>query len=203
MTEETKKERIADTRNKFSKAEQAEVMMLIAERYFRGVYQSKIAEEISLLKPEKPITQPLVSYYLKKLQKRWMSEADSRFDAAKGVELAKIDNLERTYWQAWERSCKPVKVKESEVSGDDKSAGVKEYESLGEKKYLDGVQWCIDRRCTILGLDAPKKTIQDEFTINIDWTKVSFEQVDRLRRGENPLNVLTAEQYTREAKSKK
>lgn len=200
MSEETKKEKVAITRNKFSKAEQAWLMNEIAERYFKGKYQSAIADELTLLNPAKPVTQQLISYYLKKLQKNWMALADTKFDQAKAVELAKIDNLERTYWLAWERSLKPVKVKESAKDGDVASAGVKEYDTQGEKKFLDGVQWCIEKRCEILGLDAPKRLTTEGFNMNIDWSKCTFEQVDRIRRGESPLNVLTPEQYSTDSK---
>jgi hypothetical protein len=193
MTSE-KKESVSSTRNKFTPSEQAWMMKEIADRYFEGARQSDIADELSKIRPEKPITQQLVSYYLKKLQKLWMAEAAIKIDAAKARELAKIDNLERTYWKAWKKSLGPQKVKEATKDGKEESASVKEYDSTGDHRFLDGVQWCIKQRREILGLDAPKKINAMTFDGKIDWASCSLEQVTRLRMGENPLDVLRPDQ---------
>src|SRR5262249_28077339 len=47
---------------------------------------------------------------LKVLQRRWQESALADFNAKKVAELAKMDELERTYWEAWERSCQTREV---------------------------------------------------------------------------------------------
>jgi hypothetical protein len=36
----------------------------------------------------------------------------------------------------------------------------------GDPRYLQGIQWCIDRRAKMLGLDAPSKSLSATFNIN-------------------------------------
>jgi len=69
----------------------------IASMYLRGKAQVDIAAELGL-------SQPTVSRDLKIIQGEWLDSAIRDFDAARAQELAKIDELERTYWAAWERS---------------------------------------------------------------------------------------------------
>lgn len=175
-------------RTKFSPAEQELVMNQIADLYFKGMRQSEVAAEISKRNkekdPDKTITQQLVSYYLKKLQKRWQTESSMKIDAAKARELAKIDNLERTYWKSWDKS-------------------VTKKNPTGDHRFLEGVQWCIKQRRDALGLDAPKRIVQDGVVVHIDdWSKLTLEQIDRIRRGEHPINVLSPDQYRTEASKK-
>lgn len=37
--------------------------------------------------------------------------------------------------------------------------------TCGDTKFLAGVQWCIERRCKLLGLDAPSKSITASATL--------------------------------------
>ncbi len=101
------------------------------------------------------------------MQKRWQESSlantdanRAKLDAKKAEELAKIDALERTYWKAWRRSCKDREVQTAEkVTGDtarSKAATRREGQS-GNPAFLAGVERCIDRRCKLLGLDAPRK----------------------------------------------
>lgn len=202
MSTEKKK---GDTRNKFSPAEKEWLMREIADRAFKNFYQSQIAEDINAMLKEKDsdkrITQRLVSYYLNKLKERWKEDAAEKIDDAKARELAKINNLEREYWKAWLRSLGPVKVKKAKKSLEKGSIENSEYDSLGDPRYLEGIRNCMKARRELWGLDAPKRFQQDGILIMIDdWTKLSTEQVDALRRGENPINVLRPDQYRTESK---
>ena len=140
-----------------------------AELYLRGVYQSDIAAELG-------VTQGTVSNDLKALYKRWQESALIDINEAKSRELARIDELERTYWAEWEAS-KGERVStatERTNAGDSQrsKATVRKEQRLGDSSYLTGVQWCITRRCAILGIDAPKKsefTGKDGSAIVIRW----------------------------------
>jgi hypothetical protein len=121
----------------------------MADLYLQGWLQADIAGELR-------IDQSTVSRDLKALQSEWLSSALMDFNEAKAQEIAKIDRLEREYWQAWARSCEdaeqttqegtPVKVDKVKKT----SKG-----QAGDPRFLQGVQWCIERRCKILGVDAP------------------------------------------------
>ena len=54
-------------------------------------------------------------------------------------ELAKIDALERRYNQLYWQSTGKARTR------------------YGKLLYLQRVEWCIDRRCQLLGVDAPKR----------------------------------------------
>jgi hypothetical protein len=130
----------------------------IAERYLKGTFQVDIAREIG-------VSQQQVSYDLKVIRKEWLNSMVRDFDRAKAEELAKIDNLEAEYWQAWKNSLgenisKTVKTYGKGEGGDNQETTTKTIHSKelnGDPRYLEGVRWCIERRCKLLGLDAPDK----------------------------------------------
>lgn len=119
--------------NKRGQAERDRDLADIARLYCQGMRQVDIAEMLG-------ITQQQVSYDLKRIQKRWQTECIEAISQGKARELARIDELERTYWGAWFNSTRIRK---------DNSA------------FLQGVMTCIDKRCKLLGLDAPIKTEDD------------------------------------------
>lgn len=108
----------------------------IAEMYKNGHSQIAIARELGL-------SQGQVSLDIAEVKRRWRAESVEFIDDAKQEELRKIDNLEMTYWESWERSLKDA-VKRSGQSGN--------------PAFLSGVMSCIDRRCKLLGLDAPTES---------------------------------------------
>src|SRR5215472_19251006 len=71
--------------------------------YLRGLTQAEIAQRLNVSRQQ-------IGYDLKLLQRRWQESALADFNAKKAAELAKVDELERTYWEAWERSCQAREV---------------------------------------------------------------------------------------------
>jgi len=137
--------------NKRSKSQQERDRRNISSLYLQLKTQSEIAETVG-------VNQSTVSRTLKSLQKEWQSSSLMDFNEAKARELAKIDHLELVYWDAWERSKKAEETSTTKrVEGDitRTEAQIQKKDSVGDKKFLDGVQWCIDKRCKILGLDSP------------------------------------------------
>jgi hypothetical protein len=106
----------------------------VAEAYLRGQYQHDIALR-------EGVSQSTVSLDLKAIQAQWKASSIRNLDAHKAQELARIDQLERTYWEAWGRSLR---------EGRD-----------GDPRFLDGVQKCIVSRCKLLDL-MPKEKKPDE-----------------------------------------
>lgn len=147
---------MADTGPKRSDFQREQDYVEIARRYLQGETQASIAEHIG-------VTQQQISADLKTIQKRWLKSVTMMIDAAKAKELAKIDLLEQTYWNAWFASITPKEIKSSEVftvNGDGnatKKASLKTEQRDGNPAFLAGVDRCIERRCKLLGLDAPVK----------------------------------------------
>ena len=124
----------------------------ISDLYLQGWLQVDIATEIG-------VSAPTVSRDLKALQAGWLESALIDFNEAKARELAKVDRLEREYWEAWRRSCEDAETVRQE--GDPKKPPSRVIKTskgqAGSSQFLQGVQWCIDKRCKILGIDAPQK----------------------------------------------
>lgn len=124
----------------------------IAALYLRGRTQSEIAEEFGL-------TQQTIARDLATVQARWREAALFDVDEAKRRELLKLDELERRYWQAFEDSCRMERRTQAQrVAGVGTLSLVEEKTSSGDPRFLQGIERCIDRRCKLLGLDAPAKT---------------------------------------------
>lgn len=155
---------------------------LISALYLRGKRQVDIAAELG-------VTQQQISYDLKTIQKRWQQKTVVNINEVKQRELARIDELERTYWEAWERSLdertktrterNTVGGKENQISRD--KASIEKETLLGVPAYLAGVERCIELRCKILGVYAPTKNVN----VNVDWANVPDDILARLAAGED------------------
>lgn len=131
------------------------------------------------------VSQQQISQDLKAIRAAWLASAVRDFDAAKAHELAKIDEVERQAWQAWARSQEDKEVEFDESGPKGHRSGSRREGQVGAPAFLELVLKCIDKRCQILGLDAPKR-------FKIDWDNLDDEQLDRLARGEPPEKVLSA-----------
>lgn len=125
----------------------------LARLYLRGWPQREIAKRLG-------VVQQQVSYDLGVVRRRWQESAVRDFNADKERELAKVDELERTYWEAWERSIgthEKSRTGRRGADGEDAQswAQIEREELVGNPAFLAGVMSCIKRRCEILGLDAP------------------------------------------------
>jgi len=162
---------MATNKNK-TKLERENQLGEVARRYLARDTQYAIAEALG-------ISAPQVNYDLRVLRNRWAADANGCFNERKSEELARIDRLESEYWDAWFKSLaeftSTTKHAETDVSGLAKKqkATVKTEKRGGDPRYLVGVQWCIQKRADILGLDAPQ---QSEVNI-VDTTDAR----DRLR----------------------
>jgi len=130
----------------------------VSDMYLKGMYQSEIAASLD-------VSQPTISRDITALQKEWKESALVDFNEAKAEELAKVDKLEREYWDAWERSCEDAETirqeggppAEGKVAKPDKIVKTAKGQA-GDPRFLQGIQWCINKRCEIMGIDAPKRT---------------------------------------------
>lgn len=151
---------------------QIDVIDMITSLYLKGnsyrVIANKIKEELG-----QTISFVMVGNYVNKMLEEWKQQRVSKIDDMKTIELSRIANLENTYWQGWERSlagskrtsdkqkAKPRRTRDvngvltetMSVEQAEKSSYTEE--TFGDPRFLDGIKWCIQMRCKILGVEAP------------------------------------------------
>lgn len=175
----------------------------ITELYLKQWRQVDIAKEIG-------VSQQQISWDLKVVQKRWLEAELFNMNEIKTRELDRIDTLEREYWQAWERSKgrrfdhlpsqnpKPQKRRKGNVldevaefleDGGDKASGPEKATAtvvsvdnpFGDPRYLTGVQWCINRRIILLGLDTPSKANAATTSVATESPMTERLRLDKIR----------------------
>jgi len=133
----------------------AERRKTVASLYLQGKFQDEIAKVVK-------VDRGTVSRDLKALQEEWLKSGVMDLNAAKARELAKIDEIERQAWVAWEQSRKDAETMEvtgTAQGGKGKPDKVKKITKgqAGDPRFLAILLDCTNRRCELLGLDAPKK----------------------------------------------
>lgn len=126
-----------------------------------------------------------VKHDLDALDKVWKERANADTSDLKAQELAKLDEVEREAWLAWEASLQPritsynEIVQEREKIGEESDSEGESYESddgeitalfvtkrksrtttefaTGDPRYLDIIKDCGVKRAKLLGLEAPVK----------------------------------------------
>lgn len=124
----------------------------VARLYLRGKSQQQIADELE-------VTRKTVWSDIQAIRAEWKKERLDDAEELINIELAKIDQMEAEAWAAWERSKQPT-VQRVVLDADKEGAGYKKRVKTGqtgEPQYLAIVLKCCERRCKILGLDAPAK----------------------------------------------
>jgi hypothetical protein len=140
----------------------------VAEFYLKGYSTRAIAKMITeRVGNGYSVTHNTVSKDIRALLKQWSAERIDDINQRKIIELEKLDKLEHTYWEAWEKSAKDYTKKSTKLAGKEKGGKIKpnyrevtetEMQAYGNPAYLSGIQWCVEKRCKILGIDAPSKT---------------------------------------------
>jgi len=142
--------------------------------YLKQTPQHVIAEKLGT-------TQQTISQDILAVRELWQTQAIADYTELKHRELNKVDLLELTYWEAWEKSLtqKTRQVKKSSKRENVVSQALTQetQDTPGDPRFLEGVRWCIDKRCQILGLNAPTKNL------NLNVSVMSDEELDQeLRR---------------------
>jgi hypothetical protein len=167
-----------------------EDLVQITRLYLQGRTQRDIAEVVG-------VSQGQVNHDLKLIQQRWRESSIMDMNEAKQRELARLDELEREYWAAWEQSKNERTRARQESDGKSKDgkpnvvrATMEKEQRDGNPAFLAGVMSCIERRCKLLGLDAPAKSeltgkdggpIKTEATSKPDLSKLSVDELLQLR----------------------
>lgn len=143
----------------------------VAEAYLRGQYQHEIAQR-------ERVDRTTITHDLKAIQAAWKAAAIRDLDAHKERELARLDQLERTYWQAWERSLserQKTRTKKTEGKGATAEASLEKEQRDGDPRFLEGVRSCIADRCKLLGLIVQKGDYRMDATVR-DKTRDDAER---------------------------
>lgn len=115
---------------------------------------------------------------LKEVKAHWLEKAIRDFSVRQAEELANIDNLEKEYWTAWKRSQKEQKSTADTIEAGVLAKTVKQKTKRdGASVFLSGIQWCIEQRCKILGLHAPKEMRIEQFNHDNDVEKMSTSEL--------------------------
>lgn len=144
--------------NKRNPIQKAQDRLMIESLYLKGLTHREIAEKLSEARPYS-LSHTQVHQDLKRILAEWVARRDRVLDEAVARELRKVDAVERTAWDAWERSCRPREIRTSEQysdrDGSRTRAQIRREDCGGDPRFLQVVQWCISKRCEILGLNAP------------------------------------------------
>jgi hypothetical protein len=133
----------------------------ITTKYVKGQTQLQIAEA-------EGISLAQVSRDLLWIRNEWLKRALANRDELAAKELAHLDHAETEAWEGWERSKQPVEETQTEKAQfgiEDQSsrnrvrsrARVKKRQRDGNPAFLQIVLSVVDRRCKLLGLDAPQE----------------------------------------------
>lgn len=145
-------------------------MLQVADLYLAGATQAAIADQVEVSRQQ-------VGGYLKTLQARWQVSATEAISVRKARELAKIDRLEREHWDAWERSrqnaqtkvvrTRSITLKVKDAAGqplpaDETETTLTTIGQVGDPRFLQGVESCIELRLKITGGFA-------QLPVETDW----------------------------------
>lgn len=120
----------------------------------------------------------------------WRERFVTNLDLILAREMERLDNLEKTYWDAWEKSTQPMKTdyefhEITEGIGEEGRAKAKttgshkEVTTYGDPQFLAGIERVIALRYKLLGIGQTR-------TVNINWRQ------EAAKAGIDPDNVIDA-----------
>lgn len=142
-------------RKQMRNKQRLEHLATVARMTLRGLTQTEIAAQLGY-------TQPKINSDIHLLRQKWKAFALRDTSIMQARELAKIQEVEKEFWVEWERSKQPKQITSTKRTNSNEDQGrteaaVRNEEQTGDPRYLQGVLSCIEKRCQLLGLDAPLK----------------------------------------------
>lgn len=136
----------------------------ISDKLLKGSGPTAISLALNKRRPYN-LSESQMRYDIKKIRAEWVKQYLQNYDQLRAQELARINKLEKESWKAWSRSRrnkKKVTKNETSMSAQGDFTGTQDKDSRkevtertpGDKKFIEAIQWCIEQRCKILGLDA-------------------------------------------------
>ncbi|MHC4748349.1 MAG: hypothetical protein ACYTFW_00610 [Planctomycetota bacterium] len=143
----------------------------IARLYVQGYSQTYIAHWMSENR-KYTLSQQTISKDIKAVLQEWRDQYLPEIDEMKAAELARIDALIQEAWQGWYKSKEVKETSETEHTEQHTKSGetssikpiyeeskskLKQENRDGDYRFLQMIDKCIERRCKILGLEAPSR----------------------------------------------
>jgi hypothetical protein len=175
----------------------------ITECHLEGMSMQSTADAVDVKYGIK-LSKMTISTYMKGIKKEWLADRVEDINELRLTEVKKLLKVESEFWREWKRSKEPKKRTTSKRKGTGSPLQVvspegeittetgvtlsgvetqeQETESLGDPRYLMGVQWCIQMRCKILGVEAPTVIAGG---VTIDMRKPINVQLHHRKRPEN------------------
>jgi len=151
----------------------------VADLYLKGYGQAAIARELN-------VRQSTISEDIKQATIAWRESTIRDFDAARDLELQRIDKVDRESWAGYERSQQPGQVATVDGQpGSQKSKRTMKHQ-YGDPRFLDIILKCNEARRQLLGLDAPSKiaaTTPDGKALTIEERKIHIQAIIREHYG--------------------
>jgi len=136
------------------KSEKEKLKLKISELYLKGYRQNTICNKLE-------ISQTTVSKYLKEAINDWKLESLNNIDEKIEAELARINMLEVTAWESFQRSTenkqKTVRRQKRTQRGEETDGSIQEEQLIGDPRFLSIIQWCITKRVELMGLIMPQE----------------------------------------------
>lgn len=98
-------------RNKTAE-EKIKIKNEISKMYFQGISPYKMHDDLKLIGIDLSVKS--IYNYINKMKEEWLEMRNKAIESVIIEELAKLDNMEKTIWEAWERSCKQSEKKTNE-----------------------------------------------------------------------------------------
>lgn len=154
--------------------------ILIGELYLQGLSYRGIAKKISEDK-KRPYTLSHVQVALdmNRLLKEWRDAKGEQIDLWLTGELEKINKMEAEYWEQWEQSKEVWTHRTEKKAGTYKETTQTDSRPLGDVKYLQGVERCIEKRCHLLGLNKPTEIL---IPTNIEHTHFRLNEYPGMKK---------------------
>jgi hypothetical protein len=117
----------------------------VARLYFQGELQVNIAQMVGVDKAQ-------ITRDLQALRNQWAESAKFDFAEALGRELARLDQIERQAWKAFEKSQQDEERTTQSAGGAGKKVSKTIVASAGEPRFLEVALKCSQERSRLLGL---------------------------------------------------
>lgn len=139
---------------------------VVSDLYCAGKTMKEIAKEIG------DVGVTTIWRDLAAIKKQWVESSLRDFDSRRMAELGKLDAIEEQAIAGWERSQRSEKTVTVKNNADGTEHTTKVVGQAGDSAFLGRVIDCIDKRCKILGLNAPEKVAETD----ADGNDLTIEQ---------------------------
>ena len=135
----------------------------MAAVYRRGIRRQYEIAEVLAEEFNISVNRATISRDIKALRRQWRETSEQDFKLAFAEALDEIEGLKREYWETWLASLEESKTRTLQMKANRQgqptpaAETIRTEEGRGDLRALAGVQWCIDRRIKLLGLDEAVK----------------------------------------------